>query len=85
MMYLKNLEIFENKLNELANKNKTCKLWVTYFRMVYILKDFVPADRMRDWNLFGLEPIAKYGKCKTIYRHKCYRYDKDRIRNDNRF
>lgn len=44
-------EIFENKLLELENKNKTSKLWITYFRMVTILKDFIAADRMGDWNL----------------------------------
>ncbi|GFT97257.1 uncharacterized protein TNCV_2205491 [Trichonephila clavipes] len=37
--------IFGGKLVELENKNKTSKLWVT------ILKNFIAADRMGDWNL----------------------------------
>lgn len=43
--------IFEDKLVELENKDKTSKLWITYFRMVTILKDFIAADLMGDWNL----------------------------------
>ncbi|KAF2894019.1 hypothetical protein ILUMI_12151 [Ignelater luminosus] len=44
-------EIFENKLNKLESKNQTSRLWVSYFRMVSVLKDFIAADRMGDWNL----------------------------------
>lgn len=39
----------ENKLDEIENRGKTCKLWVLYFRMVSLLKSFLAAERMGDW------------------------------------
>ena len=38
------VNIFENKLFELEKQGKTAKLWVQYFRMVSILKDFIAAE-----------------------------------------
>ncbi|GFU78241.1 uncharacterized protein TNCV_5008221 [Trichonephila clavipes] len=43
--------ILGEKLVELENKNKMSKVWITYFRMVTILKNFIAADRMEVWNL----------------------------------
>lgn len=40
--------IFENKLVELKTKNKMFTLWISYLRMVRILKDFIAADSMRN-------------------------------------
>lgn len=42
---------FQKKLQELAENNKTWKLWVLYFKMVSILKDSIHADRSGDWEL----------------------------------
>ncbi|KYN10148.1 hypothetical protein ALC57_17724 [Trachymyrmex cornetzi] len=43
--------LFENKLIEIEERGKTCKLWITYFRMVSLLKDFIAAERVGDWDL----------------------------------
>ena len=44
--FIKLSQLFEEKLCELEKKSKTAKLWISYFRMVSILKDFVAAERM---------------------------------------
>ena len=49
--FIKISQLFEDKLCELEKKSKTAKLWISYFRMVSILKDFVAAERMGDWQL----------------------------------
>lgn len=38
-------------LVKLETKNKTSKLWITSFRKDTILKEFIAAERMGDWNL----------------------------------
>lgn len=45
------IDFFEIKLLELEERGKTCKLWITYFRIVSLLKDFIVAERMGDWEL----------------------------------
>ncbi|KAK9880356.1 hypothetical protein WA026_010241 [Henosepilachna vigintioctopunctata] len=47
--------LFEDKLKELEQKSKTCKLWITYFRMVSILKDNTAAERMVSDRKFGFD------------------------------
>lgn len=42
---------FSIKLNELQNKGNTCKLWVLYFKMVDLVKDFIFAERVGHWDL----------------------------------
>ncbi|GFT02706.1 uncharacterized protein TNCV_829721 [Trichonephila clavipes] len=70
--------IFDEKLVELENKNKTSKLWITYFRMVTILKNFIAADGMGDCNLhlhsieimiplFHASGCFPYAKASQIY------------------
>ncbi|KYN19070.1 hypothetical protein ALC57_08602 [Trachymyrmex cornetzi] len=44
-------EIFEKRLREIENKGKTAKLWISYFRMVSIVKDFIVTEKMGDWAL----------------------------------
>ncbi|KAK4875291.1 hypothetical protein RN001_011713 [Aquatica leii] len=44
-------EIFENKLHGLENKNLTSRLWVSCCEIVSLLKDFIAAECMGDWNL----------------------------------
>ncbi|XP_052758830.1 uncharacterized protein LOC128202453 [Galleria mellonella] len=48
--HLKKLnEIFQSKLDEIENRGKTCKLWILYYKMVSLLKKFLAAERMGDW------------------------------------
>lgn len=43
--------IFEAKLSEIEKRGNTCKLWIQYFRMVSLLKKFVSAEKMGNWDL----------------------------------
>lgn len=42
-------ELFESHINKIEKRGKTCKLWVQYFRMVSLIKQFLAAERMGDW------------------------------------
>lgn len=75
------IDFFENKLLEIEERGKTCKLWITYFRMVSLLKDFIAAERMGDWELhlravelmipfFHAARHFPYAKCSEIYLQK---------------
>jgi len=44
------LEQFNDKLNELQGRGLTAKLWVQYFHMVSIAKEFIKAERLGNWN-----------------------------------
>ena len=68
---------------ELDNRGKTCKLWITYFRMVSLLKDFIAVERMGDWDLhlrtvelmipfFHAARHFPYAKCSEIYLQKIH-------------
>lgn len=39
------------KLDNLENKRVTTKLWVTFYHMVTIVKNFVAAEQSGDWSL----------------------------------
>lgn len=41
----------EKELEILERENATCKLWVQYCRMVFIVKDFIYAEKTGDWDL----------------------------------
>ncbi|PZC75227.1 hypothetical protein B5X24_HaOG206534 [Helicoverpa armigera] len=43
------LDQFNDKLIEYQKRGPTAQLWVQYFRMVSIAKDFIRAERMGDW------------------------------------
>ena len=49
---------FKKKLKELENYGPTAKLWVQYFRMVTLIKQFIEAERMGNWQLH-LDTIRK--------------------------
>lgn len=42
---------FEKELERLQGLNPTCKLWVQYCRMVFIVEDFIHAEKSGDWQL----------------------------------
>ena len=41
---------FENALLKLSNRGATTKFWIQYFKMVNLMKNFIAAERMGDWN-----------------------------------
>lgn len=43
------LDKFNQKLKEYEVRGPTAKLWIRYFCMVSIAKEFLKAERMRDW------------------------------------
>lgn len=51
-------EKFENQLIKFEQRGSTAKLWVQYFRMVTLVKQFIEAERMGNWNLH-LDTIQK--------------------------
>ncbi|XP_046409257.1 uncharacterized protein LOC124174204 [Ischnura elegans] len=42
-------QLFEIHLETIEKRGKTAKLWVQYFRMVSLMKQFLAAERMGDW------------------------------------
>lgn len=44
-------EVFEKELQKIENVNPTCNLWVQYCRMVFLLLDFMFAEKSGDWDL----------------------------------
>lgn len=40
---------FKNKLDELKDRGRTCKLWLQYLEMVSIVYDFIHAERLGNW------------------------------------
>lgn len=49
---------FETQLKELEKNGPTAKLWVQYFRMVTLMKNFIEAERTGNWKLH-LSTITK--------------------------
>ena len=43
--------VMQNKLSECKLRGPTAKLWVQYFNLITIAKNFIRAERMSDWNL----------------------------------
>ena len=43
--------VVEQAMGELAEKGRTGKLWVQYHNMVQLIKDFIRAERLSDWQL----------------------------------
>lgn len=43
------LDQFNKKLRMYEERGPTAKLWVQYFRMVSIAKEFIRSERMGDW------------------------------------
>lgn len=41
--------LFDEKMQQLQRRSKTAELWILYFRMVSILKDFIAAEKSGDW------------------------------------
>lgn len=78
----KSVNIFEKYFKRIEERNSTAKLWLTYCRMVFILKDFVYAEKSGDWDLH-LETLEKmipffhstghfnYAKSAQIYLQDC--------------
>lgn len=42
---------FEEEFQFLEKQNPTCKLWVQYCQMVFIVKDFLYAEKSGDWEI----------------------------------
>ncbi|CAH1106866.1 unnamed protein product [Psylliodes chrysocephalus] len=45
------VEAIENIFEKIENNNSTCKLWITYCRMVFLPKDFIFAEKSGNWDL----------------------------------
>jgi len=43
--------LFEEKIVELKNRGPTAKLWLQYFEMTALAKEFIRAERMGDWKM----------------------------------
>lgn len=44
------VEQFNGILKKIKNRGPTAKLWVQYFYMVSIVKDFIRSERLGDWD-----------------------------------
>lgn len=86
--FIKLVDFFEKQLLESEKKGNTCKLWVTYFRMVSLLKDFIAAERMGDWDLhlrtvelmipfFHAARHFPYAKSSEIYLQKMRKLEQE--------
>lgn len=42
---------FKEALTKLENNGPTAKLWVQYFQMITLVKQFIEAERMGNWQL----------------------------------
>ncbi|GBO01717.1 hypothetical protein AVEN_1095-1 [Araneus ventricosus] len=76
--YYKELaEKFENQLVIFEQRGATAKLWVQYFRMVTLVKQFFEAERMGNWNLH-LDTVQKmpyfHASDHFLYAKSCYLY-----------
>ncbi|KYN03290.1 hypothetical protein ALC62_05871 [Cyphomyrmex costatus] len=69
---------FIEHLNKIKEKGPTCKLWIQYFTMINIIKRFIEAERLGNWNLhlqcvknmlpfFYSSGHHLYAKSSTIY------------------
>lgn len=78
---------------ELEGRGKTCKLWITYFHMVSLFKDFIAAERMGDWDLhlktvelmipfFHAARHFPYAKCSEMYLQKMRRLSQELSEED---
>lgn len=80
-------DIFANELNKLEQRGATAKLWVQYFRMVTLAKQFIAAERMGNWNL-RLDTVQKmipyfYASDHFLYAKSCHLYLQDMLANIN--
>lgn len=51
--FINAVKVSEDYFGNIEKKNTTCKLWITYCKMVLILKDFVYAEKSGNWELHG--------------------------------
>lgn len=72
------VETLEKKLYEIEHRNSTCKLWITYCKMIFIVLDFIFAEKSGNWELhlktiermipfFHATGHFSYAKSSTIY------------------
>ena len=56
------LNKFYKNLQEYEQRGSTSKLWIQYFRMVSIAKEYIRAERMDDWqvHLNSVKQILPY-------------------------
>ena len=74
-------EKFETQLVKFEHRGATAKLWVQYFRMVTLVKQFIEAERMGNWNLH-LDTIQKmipyfHASGHFLYAKSCHLYLQD--------
>lgn len=49
---LKRIEsTLKNQFNQWKNRSETAKLWIQFWEMVQIVKDYIKAERTGDWNM----------------------------------
>ncbi|CAG9820707.1 unnamed protein product [Phaedon cochleariae] len=73
----------QNQLQKLENNGPTAKLWILYFRMVTLLKQFIEAERTGNWTLH-LETIQKmlpffHASGHFFYAKSCHLYLQDML------
>lgn len=74
---------FQIKIQEFEEKGKTAQLWVQYFTMVSLLKNFIRSERTGDWNLHlncVKEMIPFFHACGHFaYAKSCHIYLQDMV------
>ena len=69
---------FDDCLEKIESRGATAKLWVQYYRLVQIMKHFIVAERMGDWErhlhcvrqmlpIFHATGHFSYAKCAHVY------------------
>ena len=69
---------YENKKSELSGLSRTCKLWFSYIEYIFLLPEFIRAERTKNWeshiattkamlNLFAATGHNNYAKTCRLY------------------
>lgn len=75
------INIFSEKLLELGKNGATAKLWIQYFHMVTLLKQFIQAERSGNWHLHlqCIQEMLPYFHASGhfLYAKSCHLYLQD--------
>jgi len=81
------LNMFNEKLREYEERGPTARLWVQYFRMVSIAKEFIRAERMGDWeaHLNSIKNMLPYFHASGhfLYAKSAHLYLQDMLKLQN--
>ncbi|KAL4105063.1 hypothetical protein QTP88_020338 [Uroleucon formosanum] len=81
------IEQFNGILKKIQNRGPTAKLWVQYFYMVSIVKDFIRSERLGDWDghLKALKKMLPFFHASGhfLYAKSAYLYLQDMLKLKN--